>query len=121
VSFLDTIRSEITRGFRGKLRTCTLRREKSTGLDEAGDPLPTSTQTWQFDGMRDSFSAQYAAAAGIPISDVRILIIAGSLATVPQIDDKIEVEGEWFQVRTLTGVDPATATFTLAGFRIAAP
>lgn len=121
MSFLDTIRSEITAGFRGKLRTCTLRRETVAALSDTGDPLPASTQSWQFDGMRDSFNAAFAAAAGIPRNDVRILIIAGSLATVPAIDDKVQVEGEWFQVRQMVGVDPATATYTLAGFRIPPP
>lgn len=121
MSFLDTIRTEIQRGFAGKLRTCTLRRDPVASLAETGDPIAASPQTWQFDGMRDSFNAQFAAAAGIPVTDVRILIIAGSLATVPLIDDKIQVEGVWFQVRMLVSVDPATATYTLAGFRIKAP
>jgi hypothetical protein len=121
VSFLDTIRTEIQRGFAGKLRTCTLMRMVSSTQDDLGDDEAPTTQTWQFDGMRDSFNAAFAAAAGIPVTDVRILIIAGSLAVEPRIDDKVQCEGRWFQLRRLVTVDPATATYTYSGFEVPAP
>jgi hypothetical protein len=121
MSFLDTIRTEIHKGFAGKLRTCTLMRMVSDGQDELGDALTPTKKTWTFDGMRDSFNAAFAAAAGIPVTDVRILIIAGSLAVEPRIDDKIQCEGRWFQLRSRVSVDPATATYTYAGFEVPAP
>lgn len=121
MSFLDTIRTEIQRGFAGKLRTCTLMRMVSGEQDELGDALAPTKKTWKFDGMRDSFNAAFAAQAGIPTTDVRILIIAGSLATEPRIDDKIQCEGRWFQLRQRVSVDPATATYTYSGFEIKAP
>lgn len=121
MSFLDTIRTEIHRGFVGKLRTCTLLRMVSSTIDDLGDAVTPTRQTWQFDGMRDSFSATFAAAAGIPVTDARILIIAGSLAVEPRIDDKVQCDGRWFQLRQRVSVDPATATYTYAGFEIEAP
>jgi hypothetical protein len=121
MSFLDTIRTEIKRGFAGKLRACTLMRMVSNAQDDFGDAAAPTKQTWTFDGMRDSFNAAFAAAAGIPTSDVRILIIAGSLATEPRIDDKIQCEGRWFQLRQRVALDPATATYTYSGFEVPAP
>ena len=121
MSFLDTIRTEIQRGFAGKLRKCTLMRMVSSQQDDLGDAAGTVKKTWQFDGMRDSFNAAFAVQAGIPNTDVRILIIAGSLAVEPRIDDKIQCEGRWFQLRQRVDVDPATATYTYAGFEIKAP
>lgn len=121
MSFLDTIRTEIQRGFAGKLRTCTLMREVSSTRNALGDAVAPTQSTWQFDGMRDSFNAAFAAAAGIPTTDVRILIIAGSLAVEPRINDKVQCEGRWFQLRQRVNVDPATATYTFAGFEIKAP
>lgn len=77
--------------------------------------------TYSFDGFRDTFSAMFAAQAGIPVTDARILIIAGSLTVTPVKDDQVKVGGDWFQLRQLTARDPAGATFEFAGFQIADP
>jgi|GEM_PF-3475244 len=117
---LEQIASAVASGFKGQLMTGTIRRETIGSLDENGDPVVTS-QDYAFEGIRDNFSAQYAAAAGVPVTDARILIIAGLCPIVPSQDDKIKISGAWYQVRRVTSIDPANATYTLAGFAIATP
>jgi hypothetical protein len=90
-------------------------------LNAYGDPVPGAASTWTFDGIVDSFSAFFAATAGIPATDVRVLIIAGSLATVPQQDDQVAFRGEWYQLRRLVERDPANATYIFSGFKIEDP
>lgn len=122
MSLLDTaIRDQVAAAFRGQLLACTLRRVPSTAVDASGDPVPGAPLTWSFDGIVDTFSAMFAAQAGIPATDVRVLIIAGSLGTVPEQDDQVRVRAEWFQLRRLVERDPANATYVFAGFRIDDP
>lgn len=90
-------------------------------MDANGDPVPGTPQTWSFDGIVDTFSAYFASQAGIPVTDVRILIIAGSLATTPEQDDQVECRGVWHQLRRIVERDPANATYTFAGFQIKDP
>lgn len=111
------IAQAVAAGFKGKLLTGTIRRETVQSLDDNGDPVVTNTD-YSFEGIRDSFSAYFAATAGIPLTDARILIIAGLTAVVPSKDDKIKIGGGWYQVRRVVEVDPATATYTLAAFAI---
>lgn len=121
MAILDTIRKEIAKGFKGKLRKGTL---YSAAVTSVTDGVPVITYTTStFDGIRDSFSAVYANMAGIPITDARILIIAGSLpaGVAPKKDDKITIESLNFQVRQITAIDPATATYQLAAFAIDQP
>ena len=86
-------------------------------------PVPGAATTYAFEGIRDSFSLQFAAAAGIPVTDAKILILLGSLkpATDPQQDDQVRVRAQWFQLRQLTSADPAAATQEWAGFAIPDP
>lgn len=111
----------IAQGFNGKLYKGTLRRETSSTVNSFGDRVAGTPQTFAFQGIRDSFNAVFAQAAGIPITDARILIIAGLCKTVPVKDDKVLLNGEWFQLRQLVERDPAGATYVFAGFSIAAP
>lgn len=121
MGILDTIRAEIAAGFKGKLRTGTLRRTVAVALDSAGDAATATVHDYKFDGIRDSFDKRYAAQAGIPETDVRILLIAGSLSVVPRQTDKILIDSAWFQVRRIVEIDPATATYTLQAYQIEAP
>lgn len=121
-SLLETsIRQQVASAFRGQLLTCTLRRVSSTTVDDLGDPVPGTPTTFSFDGIVDTFSAAFAAQAGIPTTDVRVLIIAGSLATDPRQDDQVKCRAEWFQLRRLIERDPANAHYVFAGFRIPDP
>jgi hypothetical protein len=116
----SAVAQAIASGFKGLLLTGTIRRETVTGNTDEGDPI-VSFKDYPFEGIRDAFSAQYAAAAGIPVTDVRILIIAGLCPIAPNQDDKIKIGGSWYQVRRVTEIDPATASYTLAGYAIKSP
>jgi len=114
------VRNAVAAGFKGLLLTGTIRRETVLSLSAEGDPI-TSFVDYTFEGIRDSFSAWFIASSGIQATDSRILIIAGLCPIVPTQDDKIKIGGSWFQVRRVVEIDPAGATYTLAGFAIPAP
>lgn len=115
------IRRRVASAFRGKLMRGTLRREVPVGLDANGDLLPPAVQTFTFEGIRSSFDARFAAQAGIPETDVKILIIAGSCRTDPKKDDLTLIRGQWVKIRRILKVDPADAAYTLQGFDVPAP
>ena len=121
-SFLETqIRNEIYKGFKGRLLTGILRRATFSGVvDSLGDPTEKTYTTYNLEGFVDTYSAFYKAQAGIPESDVKLLIIAGSLAIAPRKDDQVRFRGVWYQVRRL-GTDPGIATWELQSFQIADP
>lgn len=121
-SLLDSkIRSTVAAAFKGRLLTCVLRRVASSSVDSFGDVVEGAATTWNFDGIVESFRAEFAVAAGIPVTDSRILIIAGSLATTPENDDQVKVRDQWYQLRKLVERDPANATYVFAGFEIEDP
>lgn len=117
----SAIKKQVAVAFKGKLLTCTLRRITTSSVDSYGDPVPGAATTWAFDGIVDKFNAAFAKQAGIQTTDVRILIIAGSLTTTPQQDDQIKVRTEWYQLRDLIERDPANATYIYSGFKITDP
>lgn len=118
---VSQIRNEVASAFAGKLLTCTLRRVASSSLNNYGDLVAGTATTWSFEGIAGSFEAEFAARAGIPVTDVRILIIAGSLATTPVKDDQVYVRDTWYQLRQLVKRDPARATYVFAGYEIPDP
>ncbi len=115
------IKAQVAAAFAGKLLTGTLRRIAVTALDDAGNPATTSAATYSFDGIRDTFDARFRAQAQIPETDVKVLIIAGSLSTTPVIDDQIKINDVWHQVRAILAVDPAGATYELQVYEIEDP
>ena len=122
VSLLESqIKKQVAAAFKGVLLPGTLRRVASTTVDSNGDPVPGTATTFTFEGIRETFNAAYAAAAGIPVTDIKILIIAGLMNTDPQKDDQILMRGQWNQVRALIDRDPANATHTLQCFEIVDP
>lgn len=121
-SLLETqIRKAIGQGFKGRLLKGTLRRTVSAGVDAKGDETNLTTTDYTFDGIRENFDKRYALQAGIPITDVRILIIADSLAVQPVAGDKIKIRDEWFQVRGILAIDPASASYNLQAYSVASP
>lgn len=119
---LDAIARAVATGFKGKLRSGTLRRvPNAPGVDSYGDANPGSPVTYPFEGIRETYSAVFKARAGIPQTDVRILVIAGSCATDPRRGDQVYIEGRWHQVREIENIDPATATYALQSFEIKDP
>lgn len=105
-----------------------LLRETYSGVDDFGDPVVGTPDTYAVQGIRDSFDKRFAAQAGIPVSDVRILLILGLIVpvTTPLVDDKIRIRNaygvqQWHQVRAILTVDPANAHIVMQCFEINAP
>lgn len=120
----SAIKKQVAAAFKGKLLTGTLRRSTAATVDGFGDVSSPTTTDYAFEGIRDTFDAKYAAGAGIPETDVRILIIAGSLAAaagVPRQGDQILIRGAWHHVRRVISIDPANATYVLQAFEIDTP
>ena len=128
-SLLDTyVRKAVAQGFKGQLLPGILLREVPVSVNSSGDPIGGSPLTYSVQGIRDSFRADFAATAGIPMTDVRILLILGLIkpVTTPVKDDKIRIRGgdgtqKWHQVRAVLTVDPANAHIVLQCFEITEP
>lgn len=111
------IAKAIYNGFKGRLLKGTLTRSvASGGLDEYGDPVTVTPQSYGCEGIVENFSAFYRAQAGIPDTDVSILILAQSIATVPTKDDTVTFRGATYQIREVLDIDPANATYRLQGY-----
>jgi hypothetical protein len=122
------VRKEVAKGFKNQLVKGLLRRESASTVDEVGDPVVGTVEEFQVEGIRDTFSASFAATAGIPTDDVRILLIGGLIAprTDPRQDDLIRMRGtdglvKWHKVRAVLTVDPANAHYVLQCFEVTAP
>lgn len=112
------IRNAIASGFAGRLLKGTLTRTTpGGGLDKYGDPISPTTTTYPCEGFVENFSAFYRAQAGIPDTDVKILLIAGLIDTVPQKDDRVTFRGTVYQIRRVLEIDPAEASYTLQGYK----
>lgn len=113
------IADAIAGGFDGLLLAGTLRKTVTTGRDANGDPI-TATADYAVQGLEESYSALIRVVAGIPATDVKILLIAGLCGAIPAIGDKLQLGGKWFQIRVVS-FDPARATVECQSFGIAAP
>ena len=128
-SLLDTfIRKQVAKGFKNQLLPGILLREVASSVSALGDVVVDSYETYTFQGIRDNFNRAFAATAGIPTTDVRILVILGLVTpvTTPRIDDKIRIRGadgtqKWHQVRAVLTTDPANAHSVLQCFEIETP
>lgn len=118
---LDAIPKTIHRSFRNILRSGTLRREVPGGLDQWGDPVAPAIESHPFRGQREDYRADFRATAGIPQEDCRIMIAADSIAIRPRQMDQLQLQGQWFSVRSIENIDPAAATYTLQCTEITAP
>jgi hypothetical protein len=106
----------IAAGFKNQLLAGTLRKTMVDGRDSFGDPTST-TADYAVQGMEDRYSAMVKVAAGIPATDVKLLLIAGLCDAAPSIGDKVQLNGQWFQVRDVS-IDPAGATYECQSFRV---
>jgi hypothetical protein len=109
------IADAIAGGFDGLLLTGTLQKTTVTGRDSYGDPIYT-TATSAVQGFLDTYSAIMIAAAGIPATDVRVILIAGLCDAVPAISDKVTLGGTTYQIRNIAR-DPANATYDMQCFK----
>jgi hypothetical protein len=127
VSLLEgQLKERIAKGFQGKLTLGTLRRVTTTGLDNKGDETSPVTTDVGFEGIRQSFSALYKAQAGIPETDVKILILLGSITTgvTPRESDMIYLKApwnRWHKVRRILETDPARASCLVQAYEIPTP
>jgi len=124
-SILDQIPKQIYQGFRGKLRSGTLRRHSNDpllALDENGETATPLIETWSCQGFVDNYSKFLRAQAGIPDSDMQINIFASSLTSgvVPKIQDYVTFAGGWYQLK-VPQTDPAVALWTCQGTITRAP
>lgn len=112
----DQIKAAIAKGFNGKLLAGTLRKTTTTGRDQYGDPVTTTTD-YPCQGFVDDYSAVTRMAAGIPATDSRVTLIAGLCAAEPTIGDKVQFSGQWWQARAV-GRDPANATYECQSYKV---
>jgi len=118
---LDGMRKAIAKGFKGKLRSGVIRHTTAGGVDQWGDPVPSTSANFPFEGIRESFDASWAASAGIPETDVAILVLLGSTTVEPKQGDTVQIEGAWHMVRRVLDIDPANATTRLQAYEVTAP
>lgn len=115
------IAQQIFAGFKGRLLSGTLTRISGTGgVNDLGDPVGVSPQSWTCEGFTDNYSAMYRKGAGIPETDVKVSIFAASLGTAPQKDDQVTFNSVTYQLRSVR-TDPATALWECQGSYVAPP
>lgn len=119
VSLLEgALAKAIYAGFKGKLLKGVLSRTIPGGtLDSHGDPVAPTTETYSFEGFVENFTMRYRPPAGVPDTDVSVLILAQSLKTVPTKDDRVTIRNITYQLRQQVEQDPANATYRWAGFK----
>lgn len=129
----DRLRTDLARGFNGKVWSAVIYRPiavVANGLDPWGDPEPNPSgnpvsgtySVWSGQGFVDQYSDFFRKTAGIPETDSKVCIFAGSLpnGVAPQKDDKVKIKGEWWQLRRVS-TDPAQALWTCQAFIGEAP
>lgn len=122
VGILDgDIQKAIYEGFKGRLLKGVVRRyttPESGGLDPLGDPIDSSDYTeWAIEGFRDEYSHFTRAQAGIPATDYKVCILAGSAPDLaPRHGDLVRFDPKagsyWSRLNGEKGgikTDPATA------------
>ena len=118
---LSLIKNEISKGLGPQMLDGTLRRASpSSTLDALGDPSNTTYATYSMKGMVDTYSAMYRSRAGIPETDVKLLVIAGTLSVTPQKDDQVKFRSKWYQVRAVD-TDPAEAAWEMRSYEVPDP
>jgi hypothetical protein len=114
---LDGLAADIAGALNGQLYAGTLRKQVPTGAkNEYGDPITTPVD-YAVQGFLDTYSAIMIMAAGIPATDVKLVMIAGLCGAVPAIADKVMIGGKVYQLRNVV-IDPAGATYTCQAFAV---
>ena len=119
-----SLKKQVAAGFKGYLLNGTIRRSTPTGVDAKGDGTAPTITTAPFEGIRGSFSAFVRAQAGIPETDVSILVLLGSTTMEPRKDDLINIpkgSAKWYNVRRIVDIDPAGATANCQAYEVSAP
>jgi hypothetical protein len=124
-SILAPLAQQVFNAFNGKLLNGTLWRYvigDSGNLTDQGDPIEGTPTTWSMQGFVDDFDAAYRQRAGIPEGDAKVSVFGASLPSgiVPQRDDRINMQDQWWQVRKVA-TDPAQALWVTQSFACPAP
>ena len=130
VGLLDgDLQSAIYEGFRGRLLSGALRRQvtgESTALDSHGDPIDLAPELIPLEGFIDYYSAFARAQAGIPDTDLKVCILAGSAPSLtPRLGNQVRFDfatgARWFEIKGPCDTDPATALWVCRSFECEAP
>ncbi|MGB3390779.1 MAG: hypothetical protein WBA88_22680 [Pseudaminobacter sp.] len=108
-NILDGLQADVTATLAGTLRNATLW-QYSLVDDGYGGQMPGYDAPYLCDGVRGSFESVLAGLSGIPRTDAKIELIAGTLAVEPKRLDKIHIEGTWWIITEIE-VDPAKAVW----------
>ena len=118
---LTLVANQIAAGFNGVLLPGTLRRTTpGTTLNSLGDPTSTTVTTYVCQGIVDTYDKKYRVQAGIPDTDVKLLLIAGLVDVAPIIGDEIKFRDQWYRAVSVA-LDPANATYTMQASAIPDP
>lgn len=79
---------------------------------DPADPLPPISTDYTGSGWVDDWDASYLASGLVERADVKIIIIANSIAIVPVAGDRVTVRAKSYSVLNVSA-DPALATYTL--------
>ncbi|RUW76946.1 hypothetical protein, partial [Mesorhizobium sp. M1E.F.Ca.ET.063.01.1.1] len=94
---LDDLKSDVTAALTGELRSAVLW-QYSLIDDGHGNEVPGYDTSYPCEGVRGSYDAQYAGQSGIPRTDAKIELLAGTLAATPKALDKVYIDGGWWIV-----------------------
>ena len=123
VSLLESqVKKLIGDGFKGQLLPGVYRDQLfgASSVDGSGNPVGASPESYTCEGIVDTYSKFIRAQAGIPETDVKILIIAQSLSVRPQQGRQVMFRDRWYQIRSVD-TDPAEATWEMQCFEIPDP
>ena len=113
------LRKTVAKGFKGKLLSGTLTRPASATVDEYGDPVETTPASLAVEGIVDNYSDAYRVAAGIPETDVKIVLILGNSETEPRKDDTVTFATfGTYKIRGPIKIDPARASAECQSFKV---
>lgn len=123
------ISTQIAAAFKDQLAKGRIFRQTSDSLDERGDPEISGSALYPAQGII-SFWTEGWHQAGIPITDVKIMLI-NKLTSCPKPivkSDRIfigpidnSVPFKWYQIREIVDQDPAGATTTLQAYECKDP
>lgn len=109
MSFLDDIPDIITDALGGDFRDAVLTRIGApTG--PIYDPTPGAPTDYSCKAIHDTWSAYYRASGLVQASDQRVLVLATTLATTPQLGDVVALEGATLRVVSDGGGQPGVST-----------
>lgn len=109
MSFLDDIPGTIADALGGDFRDAVLTRAGApTG--PTYDPTPGAPVIYACKALHDTWSAYYRVNGLVQASDQRVLVLATTLATTPQLGDTIAFEGMTLRVVSDGGGQPGVSS-----------